>query len=314
MTTETIEQASELVDRAEINAGGVLVEYSRTEAALAELRSKYAGAKFDLTTTAGDKAARAARLELVTLRTGLEKKRKELKAPAVEFGKKIDDEAKRITGEIVALEDPIDAQIKADEKRREEERLQRERIEADRVAAIKTRIDAIRSCVVRANAPDMTSERIQRGIDQVEAIVIDKASFAEFEEEAAQAKSTTLAAMLNLRDTAKAREDEAARLEAQRIENERIAAEQRAAAARARRHPWGPDARRASRRRRCRVFAEGSRRGAGAGAPRRGRGRLRPRRGDAVGAGVLGRAPRARSRSPRRACSPPRRSSSARRR
>ena len=35
MTTETIEQASELVDRAEINAGGVLVEYSRTEAALA---------------------------------------------------------------------------------------------------------------------------------------------------------------------------------------------------------------------------------------------------------------------------------------
>lgn len=230
MTTETIEQASELVDRAEINAGGVLVEYSRTEAALAELRSKYAGAKFDLTTTAGDKAARAARLELVTLRAGLEKKRKELKAPAVEFGKKIDDEAKRITGEIVALEDPIDAQIKADEKRREEERLQRERIEADRVAAIKTRIDAIRSCVVRANAPDMTSERIQRGIDQVEAIVIDKASFAEFEEEAAQAKSTTLAAMLNLRDTAKAREDEAARLEAQRIENERIAAEQRAAA------------------------------------------------------------------------------------
>lgn len=224
--TETIE----LIDRAEIKGGTVLVEYSRTEAALQELRAKYQGATYDLTTTAGDKAARAARLELKTLRTSLEAKRKELKAPALEFGKKIDAEAARITGEIVALEDPIDAQIKADEKRREDERLERERIEAERVAAIKTKIDAIRACAVRSNAPEMTSERIQRGIDQVEAIGIDQAGFAEFTDEAAQAKSSTLAAMLNLRDQAKAREEEAARLEAQRIENERIAAQQRAAA------------------------------------------------------------------------------------
>lgn len=224
--TETIE----LIDRAEIKGGTVLVEYSRTEAALAELRVKYQGAKYDLTTTAGDKAARAARLELKTLRTSLEAKRKELKAPALEFGKKIDAEAARITGEITALEEPIDAQIKADEKRREDERLERERIEAERVAAIKTKIDAIRACAVRANAPEMTSERIQRGIDKVESIGIDAAGFAEFADEAAQAKSSTLAAMLNLRDQAKAREEEAARLEAQRIENERIAAQQRAAA------------------------------------------------------------------------------------
>lgn len=228
--TETIEQATELVDRAEIKGGTVLVEYSRTEAALAELRAKYQGATYDLTTTAGDKAARAARLELVKLRTSLESKRKEFKAPALEFGRKIDAEAARINGEILALENPIDAQIKADEKRREDERLERERIEAARVAAIKSKIDAIRACAVRANSPDMTSERIQRGIDQVEAIGIDAAGFAEFAEEAAQAKSTTLAAMLNLRDQAKAREDEAARLEAQRLENERIAAQQRAAA------------------------------------------------------------------------------------
>ena len=224
----TVETASELVDRAEINAGTVLVEYSRTEAALAALREKYSGAQFDLTTTAGDKAARAARLDLKTLRTSLEAKRKELKAPAVEFGRKIDDEAKRITSEIVALEDPIDAQIKADEKRRDDERIERERIIAERAAGFRAKIDAIRACVAKSQG--LPSERISNGIAQVESIVTDEATWAEFAEEAAQAKSMTLAAMLNLRDSAKAREEEAARVEAQRLENERIAAEQRAAA------------------------------------------------------------------------------------
>lgn len=43
--------------------------------------------------TKGDKAARAARLELVTLRTALEKKRAEIKAPALERCRVIDAEA-----------------------------------------------------------------------------------------------------------------------------------------------------------------------------------------------------------------------------
>lgn len=224
----TIETASELVDRAEINGGTVLVEYSRTEAALVALRAKFADAKFDLTTTAGDKAARAARLELVTLRTGLEKKRKELKAPAVEFGKKIDDEAKRINSEILALEEPIDQQIKADEKRREAERLERERLAAERAAGFRAKIDAIRACVTKAQG--LSSDRISDGIAKVEAIATDAVTWEEFASEAEQAKTITLAAMRNLRDLAKVREEEAARIEAQRLENERIAAEQRAAA------------------------------------------------------------------------------------
>ena len=56
-------------------APSAVVEYSATEAALADLRSRYQNVVFDVATTKGDKAARAARLELVTLRTTLEKKR-----------------------------------------------------------------------------------------------------------------------------------------------------------------------------------------------------------------------------------------------
>lgn len=228
--SETIEQATELVDRAEINSDGVLVKYTKTEAALADLRKKYQGATFDLTTTKGDKEARAARLELVTLRGMLEKRRKDLKKPALEFGQKIDAEAERITTEIKALENPIDAQIVADENRRAAEKAERERIEAERIAAHQTKLSAMRGCVARAQG--LPSARIAKGIEQVEAIMLGVTAWEEFAAEAATAKQETLAAMRVMFDAAKAREDEDARVEAQRLENERIAAENRAAAER----------------------------------------------------------------------------------
>ncbi|WP_171020174.1 DUF1351 domain-containing protein [Hydrogenophaga sp. 2FB] len=227
MTTET---PIDLIDRAEINAGGVLVQYSKTEAALAALREKYTGATFDMTTTKGDKEARAARLELTTLRTGLEKRRKEFKAPALEFGKKIDAEAARITAEIEALEQPIDAQIRADETRRAAEKAERERIEAERVAVHQNRLAVIRACVGKAQG--LPSARIAVGIEQVERMVTDAATWEEFAGEAATAQAETLAAMRSMFDAAKAREDEEARVELQRVENERIAAENRAQAER----------------------------------------------------------------------------------
>ncbi len=70
-----------------------IAEYSPTAAALAKLRQRFSNIAFDLSTTKGDKEARAARLELVRLRTSLEAKRKELKAPALERSRLIDDVA-----------------------------------------------------------------------------------------------------------------------------------------------------------------------------------------------------------------------------
>ena len=49
-------------------------------------------------------------------------KRKEIKAPALVRCKLIDEETKRITSELLALEVPIDEQIKAEEKRLRAER------------------------------------------------------------------------------------------------------------------------------------------------------------------------------------------------
>lgn len=228
--SETTEQATELVDRAEIVNGEALVKYSKTEAQLAAMRQRFANVVFDLTTTKGDKEARAARLELVTLRTSLEKQRKAFKEPALTLGRKIDAEAARITGEIKALETPIDDQINADENRRAAEKAERERIEAERVAAHQAKLVAMRGCVARAHG--LPSARIANGIAQVEAIVLGVTAWEEFAAEAATAKQETLAAMRTMFDSAKAREDEEARVEAQRQENERIAAENRVQAER----------------------------------------------------------------------------------
>ena len=213
---------TELIDKAEVRDGKAIVAYSRTEHALALLREKYKGAKYDLTTTAGDKQARAARMELRTLRTDLEKKRAELKAPALLFGKTIDSEAARLTAEIQALETPIDAQIKADEKRREDERIAKEQAEA---ARRKVHTDGIAKIAGYVSlATDLPAERIAAGIAYLEAL--DLAGFEEFVTEATETRARAVSALQALHVKAVSREAEAARLEAERVEQARIAAEQ----------------------------------------------------------------------------------------
>lgn len=187
--------AAELVDKAEITGGKVLVAYNRTAAALADLTTRYKDAKFDLTTTKGDKAARQARAELVTLKADLERKRLELKRPALDFGKKIDAEAARIQEQILALHGPIDAQIKADEERREKERQERERIENERKAKHETGIATIRGYLQKAQG--LTAERIANGIKLLEDMAFGD-EWEEFAGQATTARDETLASLRKL--------------------------------------------------------------------------------------------------------------------
>lgn len=235
------EVASEVVDRAEIHDGKALVAYTRTEAALAELKARHEGAVFDLRTVAGDKAARAARLELVTLRTSLEKKRQAFKSPFLEAGKLIDSEAKRITAQIELLEKPIDAQIVADEKRRADEKAERERIEAERLAEV-ARVEAARkerhetglATIGRytANLHGMTAERLAGGVEKVRGLLeaFAPADWEEYAERAQQALTDAVSTIETARAAAQAREDHEADVKRQAEENARIAAENKAAA------------------------------------------------------------------------------------
>jgi colicin import membrane protein len=169
-----------------------IADYNATEARLAALREQYAGAKYDVTTGAGMKQAVEARRELRDLRVALEGKRKELKAPILERGKLIDAEAARITAELVALEDPIDQQIKDEEARKAREKAEREKAERERVAGIHAaiaRINAIPTTLIGASA-----EAIAAALVDLEAEPVDEDAFNEFLPQAQEA-------VRNVRDT-----------------------------------------------------------------------------------------------------------------
>lgn len=235
MSTDTIEVADELVDEASITDGKAIVRFSKTEAALSDLRTRFKDAKFDLATTKGDTAARQARKELVSLRTGLDKRRKELKAPAVEFSRKIDSEAQRLTAAIVELEEPIDQQIKADEQRREDERVARLRAEEERVSGHRERIEAISAVAVRAVG--LSSAEIAEKIALITRMEPGE-DFEEFLPHAINAKASTLLRLQELHAAAVQREEseaEALRTRERLAQLERENAERQAREAQERR-------------------------------------------------------------------------------
>lgn len=220
---------------------GEIAEYNPIAAGLAALRQRYADLSFDLTTTAGNTAARQARKELVTLRTTLEERRKELKAPILERARLLDAEAKRITGEILALEEPIDQQIKVDEKRRADEKAAREKAERERVEALQTRLQAIIATPAKWVAA--SSAEIAEAHNDLQRMEIGD-DWQEFRERAESARQEAVASLKQLHAAATQREDEAAAQAAERarLERERQQAEEQRRAQEAETARWRAEA------------------------------------------------------------------------
>lgn len=155
-----------------------VVEFNETALALSDLRERYKGLVVDVQTPKGLKEAKTFTFELRTLRTTLEKRRKDLKAPIIERGKQLDDEAKRITAEIVALEEPIDVQIKAEEARIENARLVKLEADRQRVEAIQTKIQAIRD--VAASLVGKPSVIIAGQLAKLRETALDESELGEY--------------------------------------------------------------------------------------------------------------------------------------
>lgn len=126
-----------------------LAKYSLPDAKIAELKEKYMTAIVKDPEDSGNyEFCKSAHQEVKGIRVSIEKKRKELKYSSLDFGRKVDEEAKRLTLLISEIEDHLYAQrrvveaekeriakereeqIRAEEerkKREEEERLEKER-------------------------------------------------------------------------------------------------------------------------------------------------------------------------------------------
>lgn len=201
-----------------------LTEFNAVEAGLQDLRQRFGGVVYDVTTDKGMAEAKEARKALREPRLKIEAIRVAAKAPILALGRKLDADAKRVTAEIAKLEDPIQAQIDNEEARKERERQAAIAVEAARVTAIQERITELRDVV---HIRFTRAANILDHIGDIERIQID-ASFAEFQETAAAAKAASLTRLREMHQAAEAQEAEAARLKAEREELERLRAEQEA--------------------------------------------------------------------------------------
>lgn len=208
-----------------------IAEYSATEAALTALESAYKTVVFDVQVATGMEQARKARAEIRGYRVSLEDMRKELKAPVIERGRLLDAEARRITARLEALEDPIDEQIKNEERRREQIRREAFQAEEQRKGAIRAKIKAITQRAIDvAFCKDL--EEVDRSIRALDAYDILGEDFGEFLDEAVTAKGEAMrmmsATLVEIRqlahEQAEAQRKQREEAETLRIEREKIEA------------------------------------------------------------------------------------------
>lgn len=203
-----------------------LQEFDKVGAGLAALKEKFGALVFDVTTSAGMDEAKRARAEIREPRYRVEQIRKDAKAPILALGRKLDADAARITSEILAIEKPIDDQVKAREQALEAERESKVKAEQDRVTGILKMIGDIRGLVALCGGhQNNAAEAIAMTIRGLEQVPVDD-SFMEFRQQAEDAKVATLSKLREMHGNAVSVEAAAAEQERNRVEREaRINAE-----------------------------------------------------------------------------------------
>lgn len=205
-----------------------IIDYNVTDAAIEAMRQEYGGML--ITDTKSYRAVVKAIGEVRSKRLAVEETRKELKKDALEWGRAVDAEAKRIKGMLEPLEKQLKATKQAEDDRKDAIKAEKERKEQERVDGIRKRISGIRGMCVGLAARSATE--LSSIFAAVDAIDIDDEVFQEFTTEAEAAKKDTWDAVnqaLEIRERLD-REDAERKAEAERLE--KIRKEQEAEAAR----------------------------------------------------------------------------------
>lgn len=199
--TETTEISEPAVDEQQLQ----VAEYKPVAAALINLSKQYGGIIYEVASAKGMKEAKDARKAVRGYRTSLESKRKEIKAPALQRCRDIDDEAKLITAELRKIENPINDQIKAEEQRKQREKEEAERQERERIEAIKDGIEAIRNAP--GNLIGESAAVLSAAAHDLRMQPIGEDRFAEFAQEALAAKQQAMQQLASMTEAAKAQEE-----------------------------------------------------------------------------------------------------------
>lgn len=206
--------------------GEMIIKYDVTEAAIEELRSKYS----IVPVIEDNKTLKEVKSRITvvrTLRTSVERKRKELKKDALEYGKKVDIEAGRIKFELFSIEEPMKvAQAEYEAKVKAEKALAAS-IEAERRQVIQAKIDSISNLVAK-NAGSSSFE-LASVMDQLSEP--DDYNYGEFLARKNKVLTQTMESLQSMMNSAEQREAEAAAV----AERERLFVIQQEAMAKERR-------------------------------------------------------------------------------
>lgn len=130
MEQEAPETVKQVVQATRIDS---MITYPVAKQEIAELRQKFGGLACD--TPKGYESTRLAIAQCRELRGKVEKRRKELKADSLEFGRKVDAVAKHLTSELLSIEEPL-ALLKSEvDDRKQKEREAKEAAERAKVEA-----------------------------------------------------------------------------------------------------------------------------------------------------------------------------------
>lgn len=207
------------------NVQTAVAEFDRVAAGLAALKEQYGGIVYEVHTSKGMEAAKAARAAIREPRYEIERIRKNAKAPIIALGKRLDSEAARITAELDKLESPVDEVIKREEDRKEAEKQAKIEAERQRFTDLQERVAELRgnTMLSASSAPELIAEHIA----DLERITVDD-SFQEFRKQAEDAKVAGLARLKDLYAAAMAHAAEQSRIKAEREELAKLRAEQAA--------------------------------------------------------------------------------------
>jgi hypothetical protein len=226
----------ETAEEVETASSKQVVKYPVTLAKIAKLEEEYREIPDDLTIKANYELVRKRATHLRTLRGEVEKRRKELKADALAYGKLVDSTAKEITERLFAIEEPIATKKKDFDTAAEIAKREIALAEERRVDGIAGKIAGIRELVgLCVSEP---SHIIKQHIDGLDQHDMAKNWADEFSDKAELAITETVAKLKDIY-AMKVQQEQAATLAAEaeakrkqeeeeaRVERERLAEEAR---------------------------------------------------------------------------------------
>lgn len=155
-----------------------IIEYNVTQAAIAEL------AKEKETLLAAPelnyKAIDDARKRNGKIRIAIEKRRKEYKADALEYGRSVDSKAKEASEPVAAIEDAYKDVLNKREAELEAVRVAEEEKENERIAAIKDKIDYYTGIGI---GQGFSSNELKSELEHVQSYLTEGFDFQEFSDE-----------------------------------------------------------------------------------------------------------------------------------